>query len=168
MLSSIRYTSKSKLALSTSTLIPNKLIILQIVLTKILVLATLFTSPSLLPENTVCTIIVVLVAFDFWVSKNLGRKYVNACWYVDTSQKEDEWVYEAGLKSVEEEFEAIFWYSFILYGALLFVFVVLSLTIGKLSLLCAVLIGCVSNYINFYAFSTIIELRNEGILQMIS
>jgi hypothetical protein len=37
------------------------------------------------------------------------------------------------------------------------------LSINKLSLFCSVIIGIATNYINFFAFSKIIEIRNAGI-----
>jgi MFS superfamily sulfate permease-like transporter len=41
-------------------------------------------------------------------------------------------------------------------------------TMGKFSLVCAIIIGIVVNYVNFYAFSKIITLRNSGVLEMIA
>ena len=107
-----------------------------------------------------CIIITVGVSLEFWVSKNLGRKFLQANWYVSTEGYEDEWVYEANLKSPTEMYEAVFWYSFILYGFILIVMSCLLVHDGKLSLFCAVIIGMIANYINFYAFSQIIEMRN--------
>jgi hypothetical protein len=26
--------------------------------------------------------VTILAAVDFWVGKNLGRKFLNACWYI--------------------------------------------------------------------------------------
>jgi len=57
-------------------------------------------------------------------------------------------------------FEALFWYSFLLFGIMLIVMGVLCFTDSKLSLACAIFIGIVTNYINFYAFSNIIQMRN--------
>lgn len=65
-------------------------------------------------------------------------------------------------------FEALFWYSFIFFGIMLVVMGVITIVDSKISLACAILIGIVENYINFYAFSNIIDMRNEGVLQMIS
>ena len=77
-------------------------------------------------------------------------------------------MYEAGLSSPSELYESIFWYSFIVYGLILIPILILSMTQNKLSLVCAIIVGVVTNYINFYAFSNIITMRNEGILQLIS
>ena len=102
------------------------------------------------------------------MSKNLGRKFLNANWYIDTTEEKEEWVYEASLISPSELYESIFWYSFLIYGIVLIPLMILSISENKLSLACAIFIGLVANYINFYAFSNIIMMRNEGVLQLIS
>jgi hypothetical protein len=35
-------------------------------------------------EEFLCIMVTILAAIDFWVSKNLGKKFLNACWYIDT------------------------------------------------------------------------------------
>ena len=45
---------------------------------------------------------------------------------------------------------------------------ILILSQGKLSLFCAVFIGMATNYTNFYAFSQIIDMRNEGVLEKVA
>lgn len=168
MISSIRYKSKSKILSLSSTFIPNKRFIFEILIVKAALLILMFTLPPIMNEEFLCILVTILVAIDFWTSKNLGRKFLCACWYINTEGEEDEWVYEASLKSPTEIYEALFWYSFLMFGILMLVMGILSLVVSKLSLACAILIGFVANYINFYAFSNIIEMRNEGILQMIS
>lgn len=65
-------------------------------------------------------------------------------------------------------YEATFWYSFIFYGLILLVMGILTVVDHKLSLTCAILIGFIANWINFYAFSQIIEMRNEGVLEKLA
>lgn len=44
-------------------------------------------------EEILSILVTVLIAVDFWSSKNLGRKFLSACWYINTEGQEDEWVY---------------------------------------------------------------------------
>jgi hypothetical protein len=53
-------------------------------LIKVILLAVLFILPPIMNEEFLCIIVTILVAIDFWVSKNLGKKFLNACWYIDT------------------------------------------------------------------------------------
>lgn len=132
-----------------------------------MVLLVLFICPFLLREETLCLISTPLVAIEFWASRNFGRKFLQAEWHVDTSTEEDIWVYEAQL-SAPAGFEAVFWYSFVLYGAALVASMLMSLKDGRLSLLCVQITAFVANYIHFFAYSTIIRLRNEGVFQQIA
>lgn len=127
---------------------------------KVLVLILLFSLPPIMEEGMLCSLMMMIVAVEFWLSKNLGRKFLNASWYIETDGEEDQWVYEAGMSSPTELYENIFWYSFILYGILLIPMLLLTFFDHKLSLSCVVLTAIVANYINFYAFSTIITVRN--------
>lgn len=43
-----------------------------------------------------------------------------------------------------------------------------SVVFGKFSLLCAIIIAFTVNYVNFFAYSKIITLRNAGILEKIA
>ena len=156
MISSIRYKSKSKILSLSSTFIPNRRFIFEILIIKVAILVILFVMPPIMNEELLCILVTVLVAIDFWSSKTLGRKFLCAYWYINTEGEEDEWVYEASLKSPTEVYEALFWYSFLMFGILLLVMGILSIVLSKLSLSCAILIGLVANYINFYAFSNII------------
>jgi len=45
------------------------------------------------------TIVAIAGSLEFWVTKNIGRKYLQATWNVDTSGGEDIWVYEANFKA---------------------------------------------------------------------
>ena len=168
MISSIIYEGKSRIALSTIVFPADKCKIIEICLFKVIILVCLFIFPPLIQQEILSFVATVCFSLEFWISKNLGRKFLNASWFIDTEKENDEWVYEAGLKSPSEIYESIFWYSFIVYGLVLIPIFILSLTQDKLSLACAILIGVVANYINFYAFSNIITMRNEGILQLIS
>ena len=85
---------------------------------------------------------------------------MNANWYIDTSSENDEWVYEAGMRSPSEIYEGIFWYSFIVYGLILIPLLGVCFFQSKFSLSAAIVIGIVANYINFYAFSNVISMRN--------
>ena len=40
-----------------------------------------------------CIAITVGISLEFWISKNLGRKFLQATWYVNTEGEDDEWVY---------------------------------------------------------------------------
>lgn len=64
--------------------------------------------------------------------------------------------------------EEVFWYSQVIYGAVLLVAGLIMLGMAKYSLLCAVIIASVANYVNFFAFSKIISLRNAGVLDQIA
>ena len=44
----------------------------------------------------------------------------------------------------------------------------IMLGMAKYSLLCAIIIASVANYVNFFAFSKIINIRNAGILDQIA
>ena len=161
------YTRRSNLGLS-STFGADKSIIGEILGAKIIILLILFIFPPFVDKEAMCIVITIAVSLEFWISKNLGRKFLQASWYVSTEGEEDEWVYQANLKSPTETYEAVFWYSFILYGFILIVMSILLIHDNKLSLLCAVFIGMVTNYINFYAFSQIIQMRNEGVLNKLA
>lgn len=58
----------------------------------------------------------------------------------------------------------MFWYSFLLYGIMLLVYLFLSLSLGYISLSCSIFLGICSNMVNFWAFSKVIKLRNNGTL----
>lgn len=73
-------------------------------------------------------------------------------------------MFEASMKAPSETIEAVFWYSFLLYGLVLLVLLVLSLSLSKYSLGCAILLGLGCNLINFWAFGKIMKLRNNGTL----
>lgn len=115
-------------------------------------------------EDRLAQLLSLLIAFEFWTTKNMGRRLLQACWHVDSSTGEDRWVFEASMKAPSQAIEAVFWYSFLLYGLVLVVMLVLSLTIGKNSLCCAIVLGLGCNFVNFWAFGKIMKLRNNGTL----
>ena len=45
---------------------------------------------------------------------------------------------------------------------------VIIMSLQKYSLLCAIVIAGIANYVNFYAFSKIINIRNSGKLELIA
>lgn len=84
MISSILYRSKST-KLSESTLyIPNKALLTEILMFKLAVVLILFIFPPLIDEGKLCIVLTVLVALDFWMTKNLGRRILCAFWYINT------------------------------------------------------------------------------------
>lgn len=101
------------------------------------------------------------------MTKNLGRKYLLASWSIDTTGEEEVWVYEANFKS-PSSLEEIFWYAQVVYGVILIVSACIILGMHKYSLLCAIVIASIANYVNFYAFSKIITIRNAGIFDQIA
>jgi len=52
----------------------------------------------------------------------------------------------------------------VIYGIVLTIAGIIVACMSKFSLFCAVLIPLVANYVNFYAFSKIITIRNAGVL----
>jgi hypothetical protein len=120
--------------------------------------------PDLMQEDRLAQLVSLLIAGEFWTTKNMGRRLLNASWYVDSSTGEDKWIFEASLKVPTETVEAVFWYSFLMYGLILIVMFVLSLSLDKISLCCSILLGLGCNLINFWAFGKIMKLRNNGTL----
>lgn len=47
---------------------------------------------------------------------------------------------------------------------MLLVYLFLSLSLGYISLSCSIFLGICSNMVNFWAFSKVIKLRNNGTL----
>jgi hypothetical protein len=97
----------------------------------------------------------------------MGRRYLQASWSIDTTGEEEVWVYEANFRS-PSAMEEVFWYSQVIYGAVLLIAGMIMLGMAKYSLLCAILIASVANYVNFFAFSKIISIRNAGVLDQIA
>jgi hypothetical protein len=65
-------------------------------------------------------------------------------------------------------YEELFWYSQIIYGIFLIFAVVIISMLHKYSLLCSIIIAFAANYVNFFAFSKIISMRNSGVFDMIA
>jgi len=141
--------------------------IFQILFAKVLLFVLIFLLGQLLPQNVTTVFISLGAGFEFWITKNLGRVYLQASWYIDCEGEEDVWVYEANFKC-PQRFEEIFWYSQVVYGIGLFCAFVIITCYGLLSLSCAILIAFGANYVNFMAFSKIITLRNNGVLNNIA
>lgn len=97
----------------------------------------------------------------------MGRLYLQASWSIDCSGEEDLWIYEANFKA-PSQYEEIFWYSQIVYGVGLVIATLIVAGAGKYSLACAGVIAFSANYVNFFAFSKIITLRNAGVLDRIA
>jgi hypothetical protein len=131
---------------------------------KAVVVITVMAFSEWMQEDRLAQLLSLLVALEFWTAKNVGKRLLQASWYVDSSTGEDRWIFEASMKVPSQTIEAIFWYSFILYGLLLLVMLALSMSMGKHSLSCAILLGLGCNIINFWAFGKIMKLRNNGTL----
>jgi hypothetical protein len=97
----------------------------------------------------------------------MGRRYLQASWSIDTTGEEEIWVYEANFRS-PSSMEEVFWYSQVVYGAVLIIAGLILLGMAKYSIVCAVVIASVANYVNFFAFSKIISMRNAGVFELIA
>lgn len=89
MISSILYRSKPAALGESTTYIPDKALLIEILIFKIVIGLVLFIFPPLIGEGKLCIVITVLVALDFWMTKNLGRRILSAFWYIDTEGQED-------------------------------------------------------------------------------
>lgn len=167
MFSSVIYTPANSRALETSSFSPTSSPIFQIIVAKAANVFLIFFLGDVLPQFLSAIIISVTSSLEFWITKNLGRLYLQASWSVDCSGEEDVWVYEANFKT-PSQYEEIFWYAQVVYGVIMAIGVVLVASTGKFSLAVAGLIGFFCNYINFSAFGKIITLRNSGILDKIA
>jgi hypothetical protein len=167
MFSSVVYTPANSRVAETSSFSPSKSPIFQIIIAKAVTIFLIFFLGDLLPQFLATIIISISSGLEFWVTKNMGRVYLQAAWSVDCSGEEDVWVYEANFKS-PSQYEEIFWYSQIIYGILLVIAVIIVAAAGKFSLAVAGLIAFGCNYMNFSAFSKIITLRNSGVLDQIA
>jgi hypothetical protein len=127
----------------------------------------IFLFGDLFSQQVACMFVTIACSLEFWITKNLGRRYLMASWSIDTSGEEEVWIYEANFKS-PSSLEEIFWYSQILYGIILLVAAAIILSMSKYSLLCSIVIAFAANYVNFYAFSKIINLRNAGVFDQIA
>jgi hypothetical protein len=126
---------------------------------KILVTCMAIFCPLLLKGDTVCFFLTILIAFEFWVNKNLARTFLKAHWFVDTTTEKDRWVYEAQVKK-PDTYEGLFWFSSIIYIVLLFICLLYYISRKELSLSCSLVIGIICAYLNFFAYSKIIKARS--------
>jgi hypothetical protein len=131
----------------------------QIIFMKILVTCMAIFCPLLLKGDTVCFFLTILIAFEFWVNKNLARTFLKAHWFVDTTTEKDRWVYEAQVKK-PDTYEGLFWFSSIIYIVLLFICLLYYISRKELSLSCSLVIGIICAYLNFFAYSKIIKARS--------
>lgn len=146
----------------------NKLPLLQLLCMKVLTMGALFVLPNFAQEDVLVYVVSLMVALEFWTAKNMGRRLLHADWRVDSQTGQDRWLFEAQLAAPAQLYEAVFWYSFLMYGLVLAVMLGLSLSVGKVSLACAIAIGVGANAVNFWAFGKIIKLRNNGTLQKLA
>jgi hypothetical protein len=161
MISSVAYTPKAS-QLTESTFQPARSPLFQILAAKVIVVCLLYVLGGLCSQQIASMLVTVGAGLEFWLTKNVGRKYLQAAWSIDTSQGEEIWVYEASLKS-PASFEELFWYSQVIYGILLIIAAVIASAEQKYSVLCAIAIAFTANYVNFFAFSRIITMRNANV-----
>ena len=88
MQGSLFYSRRSQL-LGSTTFAADKTVIAEILIAKALVLIVLFIFPPFMNEELLCIIVTLLVSLEFWMSKNLGRRFLHANWYVNTEGDED-------------------------------------------------------------------------------
>ena len=167
MIASVIYSSAESRVLDESSFSPSKSPLFQIIIAKVVIIVLIFLLGDLLPQLYAAMIIAFLSGLEFWITKNLGRLYLHASWSIDCSGDEDVWIYEANFKS-PSNYEEVFWYSQVIYAVGLTAGFIIVAASAKLSLACAVLIAFTANYVNFYAFSKIITLRNAGVLDKIA
>lgn len=167
MFSSVVYTPANSRIQETSSFSPSKSPIFQIIIAKAITIFLIFFLGDLLPQFGATLIVCISSGLEFWITKNMGRVYLQAAWSVDCSGEEDVWVYEANFKS-PSQFEEIFWYSQIIYGVLLVIATIIVAAAAKFSLAMAGVIAFGCNYVNFAAFSKIITLRNSGVLDQVA
>jgi hypothetical protein len=134
---------------------------------KLAVVGIAIFMPLMLKGDTACFILTIAIALEFWTNKNLARSFLQAHWFVDTTTEKDRWVYEAKVKK-PDTYEGLFWFSSIVYMVLLAVCFLYYASRHQLSLGCSLVIGLVCAYLNFFAYSKIMKLRDEGVLEKIS
>jgi hypothetical protein len=93
MISSVIYTPLGSWVKDTSTFNPSKSPLFQIVFAKAAVIVLTFILGDILPQLIATIVIAVLAAIEFWITKNLGRIYLQAGWSIDTEGEEDVWIY---------------------------------------------------------------------------
>jgi hypothetical protein len=52
---------------------------------KVLVVGMLIILPLLLKADTVCLMLMIAIALEFWVNKNMAKHFLKAYWFVDTT-----------------------------------------------------------------------------------
>lgn len=62
----------------------DKLPLLQIFLMKSVVILSLMILTQMVQQDSLAQFMAVLVALDFWCTKNFGRKLLHVHWYVDS------------------------------------------------------------------------------------
>ena len=98
MIKSVVYQDGSQLASQESTFDPSTSPLFHITIAKILVIVLIYLLGDLLSDTAAAYCVTVAGALEFWITKNMGRKYLQASWSVDTSGEEDVWVFEANFK----------------------------------------------------------------------
>ena len=94
MIQSVIYRSKQSRVLSDgSTFIPVKSPIFHIIFAKIVIFVLIFLLGDILPQIYSTIIVAVAAGLSFWITKNMGRLYLQATWYIDCQGEEDIWVY---------------------------------------------------------------------------
>ena len=93
MLTSVIYHPVDQEHTEESTFDAHKSPILQILFAKAVIVVLIFLLSGLMEQELAATIIAISGSLEFWVTKNLGRKYLQATWSVDTSGEEDIWIY---------------------------------------------------------------------------
>ena len=99
MISSVVYTPAASRVSSRSSFSPSNSPLFQICFAKILTVFLLFFLGDLLPQFLATIIVALVGGLEFWITKNMGRQYLQAAWSVDCSGEEDVWVFEANFKA---------------------------------------------------------------------
>jgi hypothetical protein len=84
MISSVIYTPLASRVGDGSTFNPSKSPLFQIVILKVSVVILTFILGDILPQLIATIVIAMLAAIEFWVTKNLGRVYLQAGWSINT------------------------------------------------------------------------------------
>lgn len=88
MILSIAYTHKASQVSEASTFQPTKSPLIQIVTAKVILLLFVFLLGILCSQQVSSMLITIGAGLEFWITKNMARKYLQAAWNIDTSTEE--------------------------------------------------------------------------------
>lgn len=84
MISSVIYTPSSLLH-EGSTFEPTKSPLFQILIAKVAVIVLIFLLGDIFSQELACVAVTIVSSLEFWITKNVGRKYLQATWSIDTT-----------------------------------------------------------------------------------